>query len=123
MNEECWPPEWTRAILALNALAVIAAEHTTYGYQIAQRLARAGFGKIKGGTLYPILARLEKDGLISSSWGEGDGGPGRKFVSITGAGREEIAQRRQEWREFTTTVDRLWSMADTHDSTTHSEER
>jgi len=122
MNEECWPPEWTRAILALNALAVIAAEETTYGYQIAQRLERAGFGKVKGGTLYPILARLEKDGLISSWWGEGAGGPGRKFVSITDAGQREIAQRRQEWRRFTATVDRLWSMPDLRDSTTHSEE-
>ncbi|MDQ3523483.1 MAG: PadR family transcriptional regulator [Chloroflexota bacterium] len=123
MNEECWPPEWTRAILALNALAVIAAENTTYGYQIAQRLERAGFGKIKGGTLYPILARLEKDGLISSSWGEGAGGPGRKFVSITDGGRLEIAQRRQEWQTFTETVDRLWSIPDTRDSATDGEER
>jgi PadR family transcriptional regulator PadR len=122
MNEECWPPEWTRAILALNALAVIAAEETTYGYQIAQRLERAGFGKVKGGTLYPILARLEKDGLISSWWGEGAGGPGRKFVSITDAGQRELAQRRQEWQQFTATVDRLWSMPDTHESTTHREE-
>jgi PadR family transcriptional regulator PadR len=122
MDNECWPPEWTRAILALNALAVIAAENTTYGYQIAQRLERAGFGKVKGGTLYPILARLEKDGLISSSWGEGEGGPGRKFVSITDAGQREIAQRHLEWRRFTPTVDRLWSMPDLRDSTTHSEE-
>lgn len=107
MNETEWPPEWTRATLALGALAIIAAEGTTYGYRIIQRLEQAGFGKVKGGTLYPILARLEADGLLTSSWGEGEGGPGRKFVSITGAGRAEVAQRLAQWREFAAMTERL----------------
>lgn len=109
MNETTWPPEWLRATLSHSALAVIAAEGTTYGYRILQRLEAEGFGTVKGGTLYPILARLEAVGLITSSWGEGSGGPGRKFVSITDAGREEVAKRRDEWRAFSGMIDTLWT--------------
>lgn len=107
MDETSWPPEWIRATLSLAALAVIAAEGTTYGYQIAQRLEQAGFGRIKGGTLYPLLARLEADGFVTSSWGEGEGGPGRKFVTITEEGRQELWRRREQWRSFADMTDRL----------------
>lgn len=110
MNEESWPPEWPRALLAHSALAIIAAEGTTYGYRILQRLGEAGFGTIKGGTLYPILGRLEADGLVTSHWGEGEGGPGRKFVSITDAGRAEIERLRSSWPVFVATVGRLWDL-------------
>lgn len=105
-------------MLSQSALAIVAAENTTYGYQILQRLERAGFGKIKGGTLYPILARLEAEGWITSSWGEGEGGPGRKFVSITDAGREEIAHRRSEWPGFAEVIDNLWTDAIKRDTIT-----
>lgn len=109
MNTNDWPPEWTRATLQHSALAIIAAEGETYGYEIIQRLERAGFGKVKGGTLYPILARLEADGLVTSRWGEGDGGPGRKFVAITDAGRHEMDGLRERWNEFATSIIDLWS--------------
>jgi PadR family transcriptional regulator, regulatory protein PadR len=109
MDEITWPAEWTRATLSQTALAIIGAEGTTYGYRILQRLEAAGFGKVKGGTLYPILARLEAEGLISSSWGKGEGGPGRKFVSITDAGRAEIARSVTRWQEFATLISTIWS--------------
>ncbi|MDQ2756098.1 MAG: PadR family transcriptional regulator [Actinomycetota bacterium] len=100
MDEQQWPGEWLRGVLSLCVLSVVA-EGSTYGYAIAQRLQEAGLGTIKGGTLYPVLARLETDGHLTSAWCEGDGGPGRKFVSITGAGREELAQRAGSWLTFT----------------------
>jgi PadR family transcriptional regulator PadR len=108
MNEHTWPAEWIRATLSQSALAIVAAEETTYGYRILQRLEAAGFGKIKGGTLYPILARLEADGLVTSSWGEGVGGPGRKFISITDAGREELNRLTTQWQAFRVMIDDLW---------------
>ena len=109
-----WPPEWTRATLAQSTLAIIADEETTYGYRILQRLEAAGFGKIKGGTLYPILARLEADGLVTSSWGDGDGGPGRKFISITDTGREETTRLTSEWINFTGMITALWEGSGEH---------
>ncbi len=89
-------------------MSAIAAEpEPTYGYRIVQRLDVSGFGKIKGGTLYPILARLEKAGYIASHWGEGDGGPGRKFVTMTPAGRQHLAGMASSWATFSEIVGQL----------------
>jgi PadR family transcriptional regulator, regulatory protein PadR len=100
MDEQRWPGEWMRGVLSLCVLAVVG-EGQTYGYALAQRLHSAGLGTVKGGTLYPVLARLEQDGLVVSSWGAGESGPGRKFFSITSAGRAALAERSRDWVTFT----------------------
>lgn len=89
-----------RAVLPLCVLALVAAEET-YGYAIAQRMQAAGLGAVKGGTLYPVLNRLEHDGLVASSWREGDGGPGRKFFTATDRGRAHLVERTTDWHLFT----------------------
>jgi PadR family transcriptional regulator PadR len=99
MDRDQWPGEWMRGVLPLCVLAVVAAEES-YGYAIAQRLAAAGLGAVKGGTLYPVLARLEQDGLVTSSWRAGDAGPGRKYFAVTAAGRGALDERAQEWATF-----------------------
>ena len=71
-----WPSDWLRGVVETMALAIVS-ERETYGYLIASRLAEAGMGTVKGGTLYPILNRLERDGDLKSQWCQGDGGPGR----------------------------------------------
>lgn len=95
-----WPTEWLRGALSTCVLHVIAGG-PTYGYAIASALAEAGLGTIKGGTLYPLLARLEEAGLVTVEWRAGDGGPGRKFYDLTDAGRAEHEHQTAEWRAFT----------------------
>lgn len=105
MSSELWPPEWQKGLFELAVLALIAAsQEPTYGYRIVQGLDAAGFGKVKGGTLYPILARLEASGYLTSSWGEGDGGPGRKFLEITEVGRVRLRERTEAWTSFTVMI-------------------
>jgi PadR family transcriptional regulator PadR len=89
-----------RGVLSLCVLRVVA-DGPTYGYAIAARLAGAGLGAVKGGTLYPILTRLETEGLVSSSWEAGDGGPGRKFFTLTATGEQALQERADQWRVFT----------------------
>jgi PadR family transcriptional regulator PadR len=89
-----------RGVLSLCVLRVVA-DGPTYGYAIAGRLADAGLGSVKGGTLYPILTRLEGDGLVTSSWAAGDGGPGRKFFTLTPAGAQALRERAEQWHVFT----------------------
>jgi PadR family transcriptional regulator PadR len=98
-----------RGVLSLCVLAVVS-EKTTYGYAIAQRLRSAGLGAVKGGTLYPVLARLEQDGLLTSTWREGDGGPGRKFFAITPAGLTALRERGQDWATFAARATALMTM-------------
>lgn len=99
MDDLQWPGEWMRGVLSLCVLAVVA-EGETYGYAVAQRLQAAGLGVVKGGTLYPVLARLQEDGLLIASWRAGDGGPGRKFFAVTSAGQEVLRERSQSWLTF-----------------------
>ena len=99
MDEQQWPGEWMRGVLSLCVLAVVA-EGETYGYAVAQRLQAAGLGVVKGGTLYPVLARLQEDGLLIASWRAGDGGPGRKFFAVTSTGRDVLRERSQSWLTF-----------------------
>jgi PadR family transcriptional regulator len=111
MTEPRWPSEWLRGVLLLCVLGVLD-EGPTYGYAIVQRLETAGLGTIKGGTLYPLLNRLEADGMVVSSWAAGDGGPGRKYFQLTASGRVELRDRARSWRQFTATTGRLLPAAE-----------
>ncbi len=106
MGETRWPSEWLRGVLELCVLGVLA-DGPTYGYAIAQRLADVGLGAVKGGTLYPLLARLEADKLVESSWHAGEGGPGRKYFTLTRAGKAHLHERAELWGAFTGTVRKL----------------
>lgn len=97
------PSEWLRGVLELCVLRVMA-EGPTYGYAIAADLAASGFGDIKGGTLYPLLARLEKNALVTVEWRTGEGGPGRKYFTLTTAGRTQLDAGLAQWDVFSTRV-------------------
>jgi PadR family transcriptional regulator PadR len=95
--------EWLRGVLGLCVLRTMA-QGPTYGYAIATELARAGLGDIKGGTLYPLLARLENNDLVTVEWRAGEGGPGRKYFALTEAGRTELEHGLTQWQAFSATV-------------------
>src|SRR5690606_3223694 len=95
--------EWLRGALELCVLRTLATG-PTYGYAIAADLAEAGFGDIKGGTLYPLLGRLEKNALVTVEWRAGEGGPGRKYFALTDAGRKALEQGTAQWHAFAATV-------------------
>ena len=93
------PSDWLRGVLEVCVLRTIA-DGPTYGYAIAERLSAAGFGTVKGGTLYPLLSRLEVAGLVDAEWRAGDGGPGRKYYRLTAAGEAEQRSTAVDWRAF-----------------------
>ena len=99
-----WPGEWLRGVLGLAVLRMLD-DGPTYGYAIAVRLEEAGFGTIKGGTLYPLLGRLEASGSLTVQWRAGQGGPGRKYYSITEEGRRRLSEQAASWRRFADVVD------------------
>jgi PadR family transcriptional regulator PadR len=99
VSSDPWPGEWLRGVLDVCVLAVLA-EGTTYGYAISARLDELGLGAVKGGTLYPLLTRLEQAGLVTTQWRPGVSGPGRKYFALTAEGRADLAQRGAAWRQF-----------------------
>lgn len=102
-TDEDWPSDWMRGVLAVAVLAVLVRGQA-HGYAIAADLAEAGLGQVKGGTLYPLLGRLETAGHVQAQWEPGAGGPGRKVYLLTQQGREHLAEQTGRWARFTDTT-------------------
>jgi DNA-binding PadR family transcriptional regulator len=82
-------------------LAVLAGE-AKHGYQLAVEVEERsdGFFRFNHGTLYPILHKLEKDGMIRGEWGEGGPARKRKSYKLTPAGRRYLDRQRRAWGRF-----------------------
>lgn len=93
-------PKLLTGFLELLILETLSAG-PSYGYAITQEvLSRSGARfELKEGSLYPALHRLEREKLLKSSWGEGDGRQ-RKYYEITSAGRKALDHKKSEWAEF-----------------------
>jgi len=76
-----------KGILELAVMGSLYGEHH-YGYSLVRVLMGDGSLSLKEGTVYPILTRLDKDGLVRSEWVESDQGPPRKYYSLTANGRK-----------------------------------
>jgi PadR family transcriptional regulator PadR len=98
--------QWLRGVLELSALAVLV-HGEQHGYALATELERSGLGTVKGGTLYPMLARLERDGLVEARWGPGEAGPARKYYAITDVGRLRVRDGTTAWLQFVHDVSSL----------------
>jgi len=87
-------------------LLYLTFERPMYGYQIIRELETRsqGYFKFKEGTLYPVLHRLEKEGLIQGQWQTLPSGRQRKYYRITDKGRSALAERQSQWREFLTAM-------------------
>lgn len=96
--------QWLKGVLDLAVLAALARETSAYGYTLMASLAESGLEGIKGGTIYPLLSRLEEDGLVKSEWVTGASGPPRKYFWLTPAGRAELSAGRDGWRLFSKTM-------------------
>ena len=100
------PSQMLKGTLEGCILAVIG-EQETYGYEISQQLERYGFGKIAEGTIYPLLLRLEKNGLAEAVYRQSEVGPKRKYYRLTAAGEVELASFIQNYRALSRAVDNL----------------
>jgi transcriptional regulator len=85
-------------------LAVLASE-PLHGYAVVEELKRRSGGELTlpEGTVYPALHRLERSGLLQSSWSKD--ARRRRVYRLTARGRRELGARRESWREFAATID------------------
>jgi len=85
----------------------IIARGETYGYEILDELQNAGFNDLGEGTLYPVLARLDKNGDIACRKARSPLGPVRKYYSITDKGKENYKDFLERYRSISACADRL----------------
>lgn len=95
--------ELRRGCLALAVLAQLRSEH--YGYTLRKALAEQGLA-IDEGTLYPLLRRLESQGLLASEWREEDKRQ-KRFYRLSANGRQVLKLLLAEWQQINASLDRL----------------
>lgn len=82
-------------------------DEETYGYAITRRLNELGFADVTEGTVYTILLRLEKRGLVEVSKRPSEVGPPRKFYALNDPGRNELATFWARWDYLSSRIDEL----------------
>src|SRR5262249_48823048 len=92
-------------LLEFLVLAIVSSGEV-YVADILERLAGTDFAT-REGTIYPLLSRLRREGLLAYDWRESSSGPPRKYYRLTTAGREQLAQFRAYWAALTTLIDDL----------------
>src|SRR5580700_12074761 len=95
--------ELRRGVLALAVLSQLGSPQ--YGYSLRQALAAQGMG-IEEGTLYPLLRRLEGQGLLASEWRIEDGPP-RRYYRLSPEGERLLRSLTASWRGLVATMDGL----------------
>jgi len=93
-----------RGVLDLCLLAVVE-EVPAYGYEMTKRLSARGLSIVGEGSIYPLLGRLERDGLVETYRSASDGGPPRKYYRASPDGLRALAAGVAEWRGARDAVD------------------
>ena len=86
------------------------SEETTYGYELVERLEQNGFKDIKEGTIYPLLVRLEKKGIIRSEFRPSPLVPSRKYYSLTPDGFEYLQEFTENWKQIEASVNQIFRL-------------
>ncbi len=91
-------------------ILAILSKGEDYGYSIIQQVRELSDNKIEWteGMLYPVLHRLEKEGLIVATWKESDSGRKRKYYRLSATGGESLRREREQWFAVHTTLGKLW---------------
>jgi PadR family transcriptional regulator PadR len=93
-----------RGTLQYCVLALLA-EDERYGFDLVRALGEVDGMVTSEGTIYPLLSRLRRDGLVESTWRESDSGPPRRYYRATRAGRAALKAFEAEWSRFRDGVD------------------
>jgi PadR family transcriptional regulator PadR len=93
-----------RGVLDMCLLALLA-KAPAHGYEAVRRLEAAGFDGVGYGTVYPLLTRMRRLGLVADEVQASPTGPPRKVYGLTDAGREALGGWARQWADFTRMID------------------
>jgi PadR family transcriptional regulator PadR len=110
MPNESWNEQLRRGGLEL-AILLVVAPGTRYGLEIIRHLQEFTDLVVTEGTIYPILGRLTRDGVLEAEWQASAAHP-RKYYRLTAVGRRRVAVMVEEWRAFAGKIDRLVQAAE-----------
>jgi PadR family transcriptional regulator, regulatory protein PadR len=100
-----------RGVLDLCLLAVME-EGPAYGYEMTKRLRARGLSIVGEGSIYPLLGRLERNGLVETYRAASNGGPPRKYYRASRKGQRALAAGVSEWQAARDAVDSVLGLAE-----------
>ena len=103
-NQEGRRSQLLRGVLDLCLLAVMR-DGPAYGYEMTKRLRARGLSTVGEGSIYPLLGRLERDGLVETRRAASNGGPPRKYYSLSPEGERALEAGVSEWQTTRDAVD------------------
>jgi PadR family transcriptional regulator PadR len=103
-----WLAQVRRGVAEHCVLALLT-KGERYGFELARELGARGQIIASEGTLYPLLARLRRNGLVETSWRESNAGPPRRYYHLTRDGELALASFTKQWRVFRDAVDEILS--------------
>jgi PadR family transcriptional regulator len=101
-----WTTQLRKGVLELCILNIIGRGRV-YGYDVVKQLRVIDALVVREGTIYPILSRLKRDGLVRTSLEESPEGPARKYYELTRRGEEQLTEMNAYWQTLTRGIDSL----------------
>ncbi len=105
-ERDAWASQLRKGVLDLAVLALLVSE-AKYGSQIVDELAARPALAISAGTVYPLLARLSRGGLVQTTWQESPVGPPRKYYELTAVGRRQLSAMAEAFAEVSSALNDL----------------
>lgn len=99
-------PQLRRGVVEYCVLSLLR-ERPRYGFDLVRGLGEADGLLTSEGTIYPLLSRLRKDGLVTTTWQESDAGPPRRYYALTEDGRTALDGFVADWQRFRDSVDHV----------------
>jgi PadR family transcriptional regulator PadR len=93
-----------RGVLEFCVLALLR-DGERYAFDLVRTLGESDGMVTSEGTLYPLLSRMRREGLVETTWRESPTGPPRRYYSLTASGQSTLESFEQEWARFRDTVD------------------
>lgn len=105
----------SKELIGASSIPIILSlllKNESYGYEIIQNVKEISKGVIEygDGTMYPVLHKLEKKGLIESYWKVVDSGRKRKYYKISNKGKKELSTEKENWTIINQIITNLWSV-------------
>jgi PadR family transcriptional regulator len=94
-----------KGLLEYLILKIVAADKV-YVADILERLSDTDFATQEG-TLYPLLSKMRRDGLLDYEWQESDAGPPRKYYELTAKGKTQLGELNDYWKDLNATISQL----------------
>jgi len=94
-----------KGLLEFLILKIVATDKV-YVADILKRLSDTDFATQEG-TLYPLLSKMRRDGLVDYEWQESDAGPPRKYYQLTPKGKSQLAELNDYWKHLNATITQL----------------